>query len=156
MFTIEMLPASDGDCLWIEYGEPDRPNRILIDTGTPATYQTLNQKITELDPKDRRFELFIVSHIDNDHIGGSIRLLDQPPEGVEFGDVWFNGYRHLVKANETEISDDELGLRQAQELTKSLVDGRHPWNSALEKGPAMVGRDNCLPTVTLDGNMKLT
>ena len=33
MFTIEMLPAAHGDCLWIEYGSGQEVRRILIDGG---------------------------------------------------------------------------------------------------------------------------
>ena len=69
MLRIEMLPAAHGDCLWIEYGSQDAPRRILIDTGTPGTYKKLTKKIADLPKDQRRFELFIVSHIDGDHIG---------------------------------------------------------------------------------------
>ena len=33
MFKIEMLPAGHGDSLWIEYGDPRCPHRILVDGG---------------------------------------------------------------------------------------------------------------------------
>ncbi|MEA2560121.1 MAG: hypothetical protein QOH06_1625 [Acidobacteriota bacterium] len=150
MFRIEMLPAQEGDCLWIEYGSQDAPRRILIDTGTPGTYKKLTQKIADLPKDQRRFELFIVSHIDGDHIGGAIRFLEERPEGVEFDDVWFNGHRHLVEAS------DELGVKQAQELTKALVDGGLPWNLAFEGHPVMIDEKKDLPVCKLDGGMKLT
>ncbi len=35
MYTVEMLPAAQGDCLWVEYGPDGKiPARILIDGGT--------------------------------------------------------------------------------------------------------------------------
>ncbi len=33
-----MLPAGHGDCLWIEYGDPGRPQRVLIDGGPLHSY----------------------------------------------------------------------------------------------------------------------
>jgi len=150
MFRIEMLPAQEGDCLWIEYGSKDAPRRILIDTGTPGTYKKLTKKIAELPKDQRRFELFIVSHIDGDHIGGAIRFLEERPEGVELGDIWFNGHRHLVEAS------DKLGVKQAQELTKALVDGGLPWNLAFKGHPVMIDEKDGLPVRELDGGMKLT
>ena len=33
MLKIEMLLAGHGDCLWIEYGDPQAPRRVLIDGG---------------------------------------------------------------------------------------------------------------------------
>ena len=148
MFRIEMLPAREGDCLWIEYGPEERPHRILIDTGTPGTYHQLVERIERVPEDQRRFELFIVSHIDGDHIGGAIRFLEERPAGVTFGDVWFNGHRHLVAAS------DRLGVKQAQELTKALVDGEVPWNAAFKGGPVMIDKD--LPVRELDGGMRLT
>ncbi|HET9225371.1 MAG TPA: MBL fold metallo-hydrolase, partial [Thermoanaerobaculia bacterium] len=148
MFRIEMLPAREGDCLWIEYGTEEKPHRILIDTGTPGTWRQLVERIERVPEDQRRFELFIVSHIDGDHIGGAIRFLEERPAGVGFDDVWFNGHRHLAAAS------DRLGVKQAQELTKALVDGEVPWNVAFKGGPVMIDKD--LPALELDGGMKLT
>jgi hypothetical protein len=45
MFTIEMLPAAHGDCLWIEYGSSRDTYRMLIDTGTMHSYVNLKRRI---------------------------------------------------------------------------------------------------------------
>jgi hypothetical protein len=37
MLRIEMLPAQQGDALWIEYGDPAKPRLVLIDGGTKPT-----------------------------------------------------------------------------------------------------------------------
>ena len=37
MFTVEMLPAYLGDSLWVEYGNPQKPSRLLIDGGLVGT-----------------------------------------------------------------------------------------------------------------------
>ena len=44
MFTIEMLPGGPGDCLWIEYGKPAAPRRILVDGGASAGAQSALRK----------------------------------------------------------------------------------------------------------------
>ena len=36
MLTTEMRPAAHGDCLWIEYGESNRPSVVLVDGGPPS------------------------------------------------------------------------------------------------------------------------
>ena len=102
MFRVEMLAADHGDCLWIEYGDPQKPHLVLIDGGTPATWKRLEQRI--LREKQKRgqdmlhFEAFIVTHVDADHIGGAVKLLEQVgPLDLTFGDVWFNGYQHLLE-----------------------------------------------------------
>lgn len=39
MLRMEMLLAGHGDCLWIEYGDPTAPRRVLIDGGATGTYK---------------------------------------------------------------------------------------------------------------------
>lgn len=151
MFTIEMLPAAEGDCLWIEYGDDRQaPNRVLIDSGTPSTYKTLEQRIELLPEGQRHFELFIVTHIDSDHIGAAPRLLDKRPFDVTFGDVWFNGWRHLPKAL------DKLGERQAGLLSDALESPGVPWNAAFSGNAVMVPAAGQLPVRMLPGGLKLT
>lgn len=149
MFTIDMLPAEHGDCLWIEYGDAAAPHRVLIDGGTPGTVRALRARIEALPPAQRRFELLVISHIDADHIGGAIELLDDTRLGVTFGDVWFNGHRHLP-------SDGSRGAAQGEALTEMLTARGLPWNRAFGGGPIVVPPEGTLPTVTLPGAMVLT
>ena len=51
MFTIEMLPAAYGDCLWIEYGDRRSPRRILIDGGISGTYDAIVERRTPGRPE---------------------------------------------------------------------------------------------------------
>ena len=97
MFTVEMLPAQNGDCLWIEYGKGANRHRILIDGGRSPTYQELARRIHQLDASERHFELLVVTHVDSDHIQGIIPLL-QADFGITYGDVWFNGWKQLAQS----------------------------------------------------------
>ena len=36
-FTLEMLPARHGDCLWLEYGDDEGTSRIVVDGGPVGT-----------------------------------------------------------------------------------------------------------------------
>jgi beta-lactamase superfamily II metal-dependent hydrolase len=150
MFKVQMLPAEYGDCLWIEYGDRDKPKRILIDAGTSSVYQTLKKKIEALPPNQRTFELLVVTHIDIDHIGGVLPLLrDADALGVKLKDVWFNGYSHIEKVT----ADDLLGALQGEALSARLID--HPWNEAFKKEPIVVAKDGSLPRADVAG-MKIT
>jgi hypothetical protein len=148
MFRIEMLPAEYGDCLWIEYGDKNKPYRILIDGGTEPSYSGLSERINALDVNDRKFELLVITHIDADHIGGVLKLLGGA-RGLKttFGDVWFNGYRHLPGSQL-----EEFGPVQGEKLTTMLIEQQLPWNKAFEKKAAT----NTMSTITLPGGMKLT
>lgn len=151
MFQVEMLPAREGDCLWITYGEAAKPRHVLIDGGRKATARTVRQRLKALGPGGR-LELLIISHIDRDHIEGVVSLLEEAGGlGVEVGDVWFNAYHHLM--------DDELegfGAAQGERLSKALVDLKLPWNQAFGGGPVVLDKDHGLREVELDGGLKLT
>jgi hypothetical protein len=142
-----MLAADFGDCLWLEYGDPADPSRVLIDCGPPTTFPRLKAKVEALPAKDRRFELFVLTHIDNDHIGGTIPFFADEKLGVEFGDVWFNGWRHLPQ--------DKLGAKQAEIFSTLVRDRKLPWNAAAAGGPLVVGKDD-LPVYELPGGLRLT
>jgi hypothetical protein len=150
VFEIEMLPARQGDALWLEYGDPAHPRRALIDAGTPETWAALSARIAALAPGDRHFELLIVSHIDKDHIGGVLPLLEDATLGVTFGDIWFNGFRHLPRTTEP------MGPIEGERLTTLLVDGHHRWNHAFDEQAVVVGDEGPLPVKQLDGGLQLT
>ncbi len=85
VFTVEMLAGGNGDALWIEYGDPDRPFRILVDGGTEPTRTTLAARFGALPDDQRHVELLIVTHIDGDHIGGILDFLEKQMVPVTFG-----------------------------------------------------------------------
>lgn len=152
MLTIEMLPARNGDCLWITYGDARRPHHVLIDGGFPSTSDLLVERLAA-DPA-LRLDLLLLSHIDEDHIFGGIQLLardELSPDRVD--DVWFNGWQHLVDVPE---DGDELGAKQGEYFSALLERKRYPWNRKFRGERIMVPADGALPTATLAGGMKLT
>ena len=145
MFTIQMLNAAHGDCLWIEYGDADRPHRILIDTGPASTYTaSLADKVQAVVDAEGQcvFELFVVTHIDDDHIGASLRFLDElNVDTVVIRDIWFNGFFHL-----SNLAPAELGAMQGEKLTELIQRGGWPWNRQFQRKAVMVPREGPLPT----------
>jgi beta-lactamase superfamily II metal-dependent hydrolase len=152
VLRIEMLPAQQGDALWIEYGDPAAPRRVLVDGGTSRTAAVVRERIEALAPTDRRFELLIVTHIDTDHVGGVLRLLADQPPGLAFDDVWFNAWRHL----ETVPESSRLGPIDGEILSVLLDHAGWPWNAAFDGGPVMVPADGPLPVRELPGGLRLT
>lgn len=160
MFRVDMLPAAHGDCLWIEYGDPDDPHRVLVDAGPPftGTYQVLVDRIRALPPAARVFELFVVTHIDADHIGGAIRLLrDTEALGVSYRRIWFNGYDQL---NAHPRVSAFLGAAQGEYLSLLIDDYEQRTAETVHNlgsgGPILVEAGEALPSVTLPGDLELT
>ena len=96
---IEMLPANEGDCILVTI--PREDIRILIDGGTSETYTAcLRERLLQIKEKGKGLDLLVVTHIDNDHIGGIIELLKENGSFAEskiirIQNIWHNSYRHL-------------------------------------------------------------
>jgi beta-lactamase superfamily II metal-dependent hydrolase len=141
-----MLPAGHGDCLWIEYGDPSETHRWLVDCGTQATATELLRRVESLPESDRHFDLLVMSHIDSDHIGGVLPFFGAVERGLRFGDVWFNGWRHL---------SGRLGAKQGEMFSSAIQGLGLPWN-AWRQGQAIVVDGEDLPVHKLPGGMTLT
>jgi beta-lactamase superfamily II metal-dependent hydrolase len=156
MFDIYMLPAAHGDCLWVEYGSKANPHRILIDCGPGATYASLKEKLQALPEGQRDFELLVITHVDDDHIGGSLKLLSEIGNlGVNFSDVWFNAYPHLER-KAILSGPDLLGAKQGEKLSELIVDSGIAWNRHFKGRAVVCDEYKSPPQVTLDGGMKIT
>jgi hypothetical protein len=155
-FTIEMLPAQKGDCLWIEYGDPGALHRLIIDGGTSPTFrESLKGRIQNLPPDQRRFDLLIVTHIDIDHIGGVLKLLENRLDlGIDFDDVWFNAF--IDPADLASADESVLGFIEGEILTAQLGVSGWSWNGAFDGRTVCVPEDGPLPSRELPGGMVLT
>ncbi|MEO8193807.1 MAG: MBL fold metallo-hydrolase [Gemmatimonadales bacterium] len=157
MFTIDMLPGGRGDSLWIEYGKANAPHRVMIDGGIGSTHKTLRKRIDALPVSKRRFDLLIISHIDLDHIAGVLNLIADPPEGLKFDNVLFNGYEQLLKAEELPDEDGVLGAKLGERVTARIKQRKYPWNKGFkDKLVAIRNSTDALPGITLDGDMTIT
>jgi beta-lactamase superfamily II metal-dependent hydrolase len=145
-FDIEMLPAGHGDALWIEYGHGTECCRWLVDCGTQQTAAHLMKRVEQVPEKDRELELFVMSHIDSDHIGGALPFLRAVKQGLRFQDLWFNGWRHISR---------QLGARQGEMFSTAIEDLDLPWNEWRERDAIVVDGDG-LPVCRLPGGMRLT
>lgn len=147
--SIEMLPARHGDALWLEWGEPTDRHRMLIDAGPAAAYPDVRVRIEQVDPAERQLDLMIVTHIDLDHIGGAIELLEDSSLGVTYDDIWFNDLRHLPGVK------PKRGALQGEYLARLLTDHDMRWNTAFDEGPVRVEPKRALPRVPLKGGLTL-
>lgn len=150
MFKISALPASYGDCLWIEYGAEDDPHIILIDAG-PSTPTALKSRLEQLAKREGEIELVVVTHVDRDHIGGILNLVENEFYGVAVRDLWFNGFRHLPISSTMEA----FGEKQGERLTRLLLEKKIPWNVTQNNSGIMVTSELC-PEFELPGGAKIT
>jgi beta-lactamase superfamily II metal-dependent hydrolase len=146
IFQIEMLPARQGDALWIEYGNPRRPSRVLVDAGTRGTYRIVKSRAAEVD-RDFVLDVLVITHIDSDHIGGAPKLITDRELNLETQEIWFNG--------RDEIEPKRLGPVEGEILSEAIK--RRGWslNPQFRDRVAVVSKGS-LPTAHLPGGMTIT
>ncbi|SHK74275.1 ComEC/Rec2 family competence protein [Desulforamulus aeronauticus] len=93
--VVHFLPAKAGDCFVVEFNNGEC---ILIDCGYKDTYEIeLKPLLIQLKHKGCRVILMLITHIDQDHIGGAIAFLSEngpanAPHIIEVENIWFNGF----------------------------------------------------------------
>jgi hypothetical protein len=170
MFQLELLPAGQGDCLWIEYGPECNPHVVIVDGGVNTTFAALEERIglalKQRDASELHVALLAVTHLDNDHIQGILKLLNESQHRVTFGDIWFNGNRQLIELPRPAYdgttdalgseANDALGFDEADALSAILAAGELPWNESFGGAAVVVPPHGALPNRELDGGLKLT
>lgn len=150
--AISLLPAAHGDGIWVEYTTGGVTRRIVIDGGPINAYDDFVASFSRLPRGDKRVELFVVTHVDTDHIEAPVRLLAQRFARWPFSarDIWFNGYRHMIETR-------GLGARDGEFLGALLDrDAPNEWNRAFKGHAVVVAPGGKPPQVTLAGGMTLT
>lgn len=150
--TVEMLPAFEGDALWITI-EDDGVLNVLIDGGRSKTGELLAARIKTRAPV--HIDLLVVTHVDRDHVEGVIKLLELcSPEELTISDVWFNGYRHLDGS--LPLSGlREQGAVMGNRLEELISVRQVPWNHSFE-GHAAMCSEVLFPEHMLGKNTKIT
>ncbi len=156
--TIEILPASRGDCLWVECTRAQGPPwRLLIDGGMPTSWPMLQQRIARLAKLGPvHFDLVVVSHIDSDHIGGLLPLFTCTDPAVTFGDIWFNGLPQLPQPGSLRSRSVAEGERLVDLLSGQHGSARLPWNVQFNRAAAMTMGDGLYREITYPDGPTLT
>jgi beta-lactamase superfamily II metal-dependent hydrolase len=154
MFRIELLPAGHGDAIWIEYGDPKSPRRIVVDGGPARSYERGLFARTQKLAEDRRIDLFVVTHIDADHIDGAIILLRQAEEiGLRIEEIWFNSWKQLAEGEGAAFAPLQGEFLGAQLEEKPF---RKAWNARANGRAIVVPDDGPLPAWDLPDDARLT
>ncbi|UUW08363.1 MBL fold metallo-hydrolase [Flavobacterium plurextorum] len=149
---ISIFPAFNGDSILLE----TEISTILIDGGYVDTYKKhIKPKLKELGIKDKKISHLIVTHIDNDHISGIIKLIEENKfdELIVVENVWHNSFQHIVDIDDglvfkgkdiSELSinyllkkgndskDKNISAVQGSTLASFLKKYNHKWNSEFD------------------------
>ena len=114
---VHFLKADSGDCFLIQLADK---NCILIDGGYKSTFQSeLKPLLKELSNQNYRVALFIVTHFDEDHIGGAITFIEENgdsnnPNIIPVDNIWFNGIFQLIMRDKKMLNHLVEQLSEAQ------------------------------------------
>lgn len=159
--TVEMFPAAWGDALIVRCVGRDQTTNILIDAGLATTYhQYLKPRLVKMGESDEDISLFIITHIDADHIEGAIAFLSEngpadTPAIVPVRNVWHNSYRHLPLSGRppsvaetarvlaqiappTSDGPGDISARHGTMLAALLRKYGYAWNQAFGGGAVVV------------------
>lgn len=146
MLRIEMLPARHGDSILIEYGGRSPAHRVLIDGGTGSSAPAIAARLAQIGAP-AALDLVVVTHVDEDHIGGMLKLMARKAFTAE--DFWFNSYRHL-------FPPDKLGGVMGEQLSDAIRDAEFAQNAAFDDHSVVVPDDGALPKLELPGGAAVT
>lgn len=133
MLKIKVLPANCGDCIIVSFDDGDGIiKNILIDGGTGTVYDDiLKNEIISIKNKKQNIDLLIVTHIDDDHIGGIIKFIEDDTLNGCIKEVWFNSWENFgLKAVKLSHEGKEISAKQAKTLENKLKN-MPIWNNEL-------------------------
>lgn len=160
---VKFFNAKNGDAIHLI---TDAQKNIVLDMGYPETYSNYIKKhIMEIINDNQKVDLLVISHIDQDHIGGAISFLRDISKNEYdrkiVNEIWHNSYRHLnlsqVKniGNEdyrvlrtlkenfeaenrkelTSVGDKEISAKQGSTLAGLIYKLGISWNETFEGRP---------------------
>jgi hypothetical protein len=104
------------------------------------------------------FELFVMTHIDADHIEGAMPLVKLAESPFDAKQIWFNGYHHLIAAKTRQPQHYEtFSANQGEKLSDGIrkFGWQDRWNAAFGGGPVSTDNVQTKEAIKLAGDLSL-
>ncbi|MGB3438398.1 MAG: hypothetical protein WBA97_06550 [Actinophytocola sp.] len=144
--AVELLPARHGDCVLLTWGRGEHTHRILVDAGPATAYDDIAARLRAIGV--HALDLLVLTHVDADHVEGTILAVNDRELGLVIGEVWFNGAPQL--------SQDELAPVHGEILGAIVAARGLRWNRAFGGHAAAAPADGVLPRVPMCCRLELT
>lgn len=151
---IKSYPAKNGDSFLVSYGL-EESKHILIDCGYIDTFENyIKNDLLAISERGECLEKLIITHIDSDHIWGSIKLFKENNKKhfIKIKEVWHNSFRHLsdkdLQGKDTKKEQllkrivqrgysqniekqgiNDISAEQGTTVGALLLEGNYSWNS---------------------------
>ncbi|MCR5870351.1 MULTISPECIES: ComEC/Rec2 family competence protein [unclassified Sphingomonas] len=130
-FRLKMLPALDGDCLLLSWGDDGPLHHMVVDGGRKGAYAYLHDELAAIKKAGEKLDLYVLSHVDADHIEGSLAYFDDVNRPLLPEQVWYNGFEEMGRAG-------VRSMRQGDDWSKAIARLRLPLNTPFEDGVAAI------------------
>lgn len=151
--NIKFLKANNGDSILIKFkGEDNKNINILIDGGMPQTYYNsdyndygdLFDVIEDIKENKEKINLLILTHIDNDHIGGILKWIELDNNAHQLIDkVWFNSGKTIAEYFSEKENEDlnvflnifnttETSIKQGKKF-ENYIENNNIWDKEIIK-----------------------
>lgn len=147
-FRLNMLPARDGDCLLLSWGDDGPLHHMVVDGGRKGAYAHLHEKLTAIEQAGEKLDLYVLSHVDADHIEGSLAYFNDVNRPLLPEQVWYNGFKEMGRTGVGARS-----MRQGDEWSNAIARLRLPLNVPFEYGVATI--ENASMPIDIEG-LKVT
>ncbi|WP_133122883.1 MBL fold metallo-hydrolase [Zhengella mangrovi] len=121
---IAVMRAGDGDCILIQCRDYLGSVNILVDGGRREAVENLRAFLNTLPEKDRKIDLFILTHIDADHIEGALAIARDEQLREIVREVWFNDASRCAAPNAVPLS-----TRQGDDFANLIAKSGWAWNA---------------------------
>lgn len=137
--SVRVLKANHGDCILVTHKGSHGTFNLLIDGGNAGTFKygkqdrmkgELCKLLDEIKALNQHIDLVILTHIDDDHIGGLLKALKSPSYSQLVKSVWFNSSRLItdhfsfpeIPANDIYLPDSspDTSVRQGKKFEDLL------------------------------------
>ena len=71
MVHVHLMRAGEGDFIWLNYGDNEKRNNLLIDGGVKSCGEKFADVIRKIANRGETIDAIILTHIDCDHIAGA-------------------------------------------------------------------------------------
>lgn len=108
--TLSTIRSGKGDCIRLRFiGDSGVPHNLIVDTGPPSSAGEFRSLVSSIRANDEQLDILIITHYDDDHIGGILKTGDPG-----FQSIYFNAYDGAAEESQN------LSAAQNQRLFRML------------------------------------